>query len=242
MNNVNFKSRYNPVPGFSINTKLGKLNVKEVSLKDKNIDNDIVQSANLFLYNYATNTEDPGFLRFVNTSDKEYKRGVSNFADFIKKTLITDDGNITYLIARDSSGKIQASCITSSLDEFGGVCDKNTLYVNNVAVNKNYRGNHVGSIMTNKIIDASQNRFSDLVLVADNCAIPSYKKGWNLEIFAPKDATQLKALDIMAKSRPDYPDYVNFMHKPLDNNKTRWWERLVTLVEKKETPWWKKLF
>ena len=67
MNNVNFKSRYNPVPGFSINTKLGKLNVKEVSLKDKNIDNDIVQSANLFLYNYATNTEEPGFFSFLKT-------------------------------------------------------------------------------------------------------------------------------------------------------------------------------
>ena len=60
------------------------------------------------------------------------------------------------------------------------------LYVSNIAVNENYRGNKVGSTMVNKIIEASDNRFSDLVLVADNCAVPAYKKRWNLEEFEPK--------------------------------------------------------
>lgn len=234
MNNVSFGSRNNPIAPFTIKTKLGKLNVREFNLNDKNIDKEIMNSADLFVYNFATNTKDPTYACLPYLPKQVYNDVVSSFARVIKDTLKADDGNVTYLIAKNKLGKTQACCMTSSLNEFGNVTDMNSLYVSNVAVNKKYRNNNVGSTMINKIIEASGKRFSDLVLIADNCAIPAYKKRWNLEIFEPQNEIQQKVLDVMKENHDDYPKYVTFMHKPLDIKQPRWWEKLARLIDKSQ--------
>ncbi len=232
INNVTFGSRNNPINPFNIQTKIGKLKVREFTLNDKNIEKEILDTADLFVYNFATNTKDPSYLCLTYAPKDIYKSVVQGFARFIKNTLKTDDGNVTYLIAKNWLGKTQACCMTSSLDAFGNLTEPNSLFVSNVAVNKKYRKNNVGSTMINKIIEASGNRFSDLVLIADRCAVPAYEKRWNLKEFIPENAIQEKVLNVMKVNHDDYPEYVTFMHKPLDINQPRWWEKFSDLIEK----------
>ncbi len=229
-NNITFGSRNNPINPFLIKTKIGNLNVREFTLNDKNIEKEILDTADLFVYNFATNTKDPTYLCLPFAPKQIYKSVVEGFARYIKNVLQTDDGNVTYLIAKNQFGKTEACCMTSSLNAFGSLNEPNSLYVSNIAVNKSYRGNKVGSTMVNKIIEASYNRFSDLVLVADNCAVPAYKKRWNLEEFKPKDEIQEKVFNLMRETQDDYPEYVTFMHKPLDITQERWWEKLAKLI------------
>ncbi len=234
MNNITFTSRNNPVPNFEIKTNKGILKVEEISTKDKKIDKETIDATDFFVYNFATNTKDPSFLKYLDMPKSEYKKSIKKFSNYMKNMFNQDDGNLTYLIAKDSKGNVQARCITKSLDDFGGISDKNTLCVDSVAVNKEYRGNNVGSIMVNKIIEQSKDQFKDIFLVADNCAVPSYKKGWKLEEFKPENENQEKVFNIIKEERPDYPEYVTFMHKPINTESSRWWERFEKLLEKKE--------
>lgn len=239
MDNVHFRSRNNPVPNFNIKTKQGDLHVKEIFLTDKEFKSEIAGATVFFFKNILDTTQNPAYLKILNLPNKIrthiFKSSINTQIELLKEGA----NDSTFLVAKDINGVTKAGCMTMPFTYIRQVKDDKTLYVANVAVDREYRKNNVGIKMVDKIVECSNNRFTDMTLFAENGAIPAYKKAWGLQEFSPKDEKQDLINKKITKSRLDYPKYVAFMHKSLDDTQPRWWDRVSNMID--NLPWWEKL-
>lgn len=240
MSSVNFGSLNNPVKPFVISTKQGKLFVKEVFEHDKDFNKELLHSTAFYLCNFSQTSTNPYIARFFDLPRFIQKKLLKDCFNFQRNLFKKSDGNMTLLVAKDSENQLQASCMTTIMTDICKIKDKQSFYVANVAVDNKYRKNHVGIDMVNKILEASNNQFSDMTLFAENGAVPSYKKAWGLKEFIPETEDQKRLDKFISRSRWDYKKHVIFMHKPLDESSTRWYDRLSDSIKNK--PWWKKIF
>ena len=100
--------------------------------------------------------------------------------------------------------------------------DNKTLYIDSLAIKKEYRGLNIGKEILTKVLNSSKERFSEVFLVAYKESANFYKK-LNFSNMNEKDPEQHFAIKKLVKERIDYPQYADFMQKSLNNNETDKW-------------------
>lgn len=229
-NNTNFKSLNHPIKPFTIKTMGDEIKFKEIDYTRKTYKSKFLKEiGSFFLDNFANQSSHPFW--------KQCRKGTADFnkntyGDYLK-TCMTDiykqdfkNPDTTVLLGRNKHKKLTAAIITTPLNLSPITKDSETLYVDSLAVNKKYRGKHIAETLLNKVIDSSKNDFSDSFLVAYNESMPFYEKqGFkHLDEASPQQRVIIKDL---AKQRIDYPQYASFVNKPLDETKTRWYDKFT---------------
>ncbi len=227
---VTFGSHNNPVPKFSIKTDNGTLYVKEFTVKDAVYNTKIYELTKFFTDNFIYNTNDPSLTKYKNPENFEnYLDLLDRMTKYYKKMFVEDDGNLTALEARNAIGELCGAVITQTFkDSCSGLGDSKTCYVDSVAVKKKYRHNHVGRILMEKAINCSKDVYSDVFLASDNLAVPfQLKNGYRIMNY--QNPAEKKVIDRINKFRGDYPDYITFMDKKLNDSidKKPWYQRVL---------------
>lgn len=215
-----FGSKNYPIVPFTINTKFGPLFVQEILKKDIN------KSAK---FSYEC-----GIQAFPTWYDIEHKN--RNERNFIFKTfkkshkriLSKKDGNSTILVAKDSNNDIKALVTMQYFDEFAknknGFRDLKTGYIEECMIDAKYKGQGVGKILLNKIIESVKDKFTDVFLEADNSVVAFYKKLGFLTLDTTKPFLK-RVNDLILKYRPD-AEFITPMSKSFDPSNT-WWKRMT---------------
>lgn len=224
-NQTCFGSKNKPVEPFEINTKQGKLFVKEMNADNYFPKEDASNLVKLFIDNFIDGSTSPRWRKYKNPANKEkYETLIQKYTGYIKHLLVNDDGNTTILMAKDSKNNIKAGIISMNYNEIRGLEDKKTFYLDALAVDRQYRNNNVATTLINQALETAKNIFSDVVLIGENKAVPLYTKLG----FTRPDTTNAKinaVVEKIQKSCADVPRYRKLMHKVLNPQETRWWER-----------------
>ncbi len=233
---VTFGSQNNPVPKFRIKTENGTLFVKEFTQKDARYDTKIYELSKFFTDNFIYNTNDPSLTQYKNPENFEkYLDMLDRITKYYKKMFIEDDGNLTALEARNAIGELCGAVVTQTFkDDFSGLRDSKTCYVDSLAVRKKYRHNHVGRILMEKAINCSKDVYTDVFLASDNLAVPfQLKNGYRIMDY--NNPAEKEVIDQINKFRGDYPDYITFMDKKLteSDEHTPWYQRVLEKMNNK---------
>ena len=231
---VTFGSQNNPVPKFRIKTAKGTLYVKEFTLKDARYDFKMYELSKFFTDNFIYNTNDPSLTKYKNPENfEQYLDMLDRTTKYYRKMFYEDDGNLTVLEARNATGDLCGAVITQTFkDECSGLSDNKTCYVDSVAVKKKYRHNHVGRILMEKAINSSKDVYTDVFLASDNLAVPfQLKNGYRVMNY--KNPAEKAVIDRINKFRGDYPDYITFMDKKLNNTEEHkpWYQRIFEKIQ-----------
>ena len=226
---VSFKSALRPVQPFIVKTNKGNIYFKEINY-NKPLKKKLLHEISVFfLDNFASTSSHPFWKKCKKNApafDKEIYNAYikENLIDTIVSKLKTPD--TTLMIGRNTKKNISAAIFTNPLNLTSFVKENNTLYIDLLAVHPKYRGNNIGRQLLTRIIDSSQNRFTDAFLVAYNESVPFYEKlGFkNLE---NKTYNQQIITDSLARERKDYPVYASFMTKPINKETSRWYNRMI---------------
>ena len=230
---TNFCSRNNPIPHFQILTKKGSLFVKEFTEKDACDDRKLKELTKFFADNFINNTNDPSLTQYKNPQNyNKYLNLIERIKNYYKQMFIDDDGNLTVLEARNSVGDLCGAVITNTFKDFSGIFDNKTCYVDSVAVRKDFRKNHVATKLMDKAIDCSKDIYTDVFLASDNMAVPfQLKNGYRIMDY--NNPPEKAVIDALNESRGDYPDYVTFMDKRLEETSEPWFLRVYNNLIKK---------
>lgn len=226
----NFTSINNPIKPFVVNTSKGRLYVRELSADEIRKKGFIERLTKLFVKNFASLTNDPAWLMYNDPSKKCIcDRMFADFVRCMKERLLNPNGNLTMLAAFDRNNRLQGACMSFGFDE-APACQKSVCYIENLAVNKRYRGEGLGKIFVNKTLEAVQRTFTDVFLIGELLAEGFYKKLGFVRLDA-NDKAQKTVIDFIAQDRYDYPKYVSFLTKPLQENKPRWYINTAKEIE-----------
>lgn len=230
-NTPQFTSRLNPISPSIIKTASGKLTLKEA--KPSEIENPkfLAKLSEFFSKNFASNTDDPSWLEFNRMKSKDKKDFINVFIRYLQNIFKQDDGNMTLLVAKDKRNKIQGACLSYGYD----IVDETknyTLYVDSIAVNKNFRGVNLGKKMLQKTMDANKenSNFTDVFLVGEKRAYGFYKK-FGFSKLDTGDTEQNKVAKFIAIDRADYPEYTDFLTYPLKQEQPRWYSKVAKLIK-----------
>lgn len=223
---INFSSRNNPIQHSRIITKKGALFIKEVTDKDISDEGKLKEITKFFADNFINNTKDPSLTKYKDP--KNYNKYISmldRIKNYYRQMFIEDDGNLNVLEARNSVGELCGAVVTNTFKDISGLYDNKTCYVDSVAVRNEYRKNHVASMLMNKAIDASKGVYTDVFLASDNMAVPfQLKNGYRVMDY--NNVPEKAVIDIINKFRGDFPDYITFMDKRLDEKSEPWFLRI----------------
>ncbi len=230
-NSPQFTSKLNPIPPSIIKTESGKLTLKEA--KPSEIENPkfLAKLSEFFSKNFASNTDDPSWLEFSRMKSKDKKNFINAFIGYLQDIFKQDDGNMTLLVAKDKRNKIQGACLSYGYDIVDDA--KNyTLYVDSIAVNKNFRRVNLGKKMLQKTMDANKknSNFTDVFLVGEKRAYGFYKK-LGFSKLNTSDYEQNKVASFIAIDRADYPKYTDFLTLPLKPEQPRWYSKVAKLIK-----------
>lgn len=229
-NQTSFGSQNRPVKSFTINTPQGKINVSEMKTQENYSEEEIHSISKFFIDNYIEGSTNPGWKKYAKPANKDqYEKRVLSFADFLKKVLKNDDGNTTILVGKDNTNKVRAGIIGFSFTNIKGLEDSTTYYFNSMGVDKQYRGNNIGTILMKKTLNTTKGIYTDALLTGYNKALPLYSRLG----FTRPDITnpQIKAVVEKAIGNSTIiPKYAKFMHKVLNPKETRWWERVFNKI------------
>ena len=233
-----FGSQNNPVSKFQIKTDKGTLYVKEFTYKDARYDTKMYEMAKFFTDNFVYNTNDPSLTQYKKPENFEkYLNMLDKITKYYKEMFLEDDGNLTALEARNAIGELCGAVITQTFnDTHSGLSDNRTCYVDSVAVKKQYRHNHVGRILMEKAINCSKDVYTDVFLASNNLAVPfQLKNGYRIMNY--NNPSEKAVIDEINKFRGDYPDYITFMDKKLDNSAENnpWYERVFEKMNEKNS-------
>ncbi len=219
-----FSSRLNPVKPFRIFTSKGEVTVYEPNKEELLSCGFISKLVDFFTENLSKDTNDPNWLALGNKKNKhliaEFKK---QFNSDIKNLIKEDDGHLTITVAKDKNGEICAGCMSYGYDEVP-MAKKNALYIENIAVNFEYRKNHIGDILIQKAVESAKKSFTDVFLVGENMASGFYEK-LGFKKLNPKCENQKAVIDYIADIRwMDFPMYVSLYSKPIQPKRTRWYD------------------
>lgn len=220
-----FGSKNKPVEAFEIDTKQGKLFVREMNADNSFPKEEANNLVKMFIDNFIDGSGSPRWKKYNHPANKEkYETLIQKYTGYIKHLLVNDDGNTTILVAKDSKNNIKAGIISMSYKEVRGLEDNKTFYLDALAVDRQYRNNNVATTLINKALETAKGIFSDFILIGENKAVPLYAKLG----FTRPDTTNAKintVVEKIQKSSADVPRYRKLMHKVLNPEETRWWER-----------------
>lgn len=220
-----FGSKNRPIKSFNIDTPKGKITVSEMKTQGTYSEEEIHSISKFFIDNYIEGSTNPAWKSYTKPANKDrYNRRVLRFSDFLKNVLKKDDGNTTILIGKDNENKIRAGIVGFSFNEVEGLEDPKTYYFDSMCVDKQYRGNNIGTILMKKTFKTTEGIFTDALLTGYNRAVPLYSRLG----FTRPDTNNPEIKAVMNKvvgDRSDIPKYTKFMHKVLNSKETRWWER-----------------
>lgn len=227
-----FKSRAYPIKKFVIATPHGRLTVSEASRRDYRKRRFLEKLTKMLCRNYATLTNDPGWLMFNDPSmANECNRYVKHYTKDIQKRLNTNDENITLLLAKDRKNKVQGVCFAYGMDSVPGSGD--ACYIEALAVNKPYRGHKVGRYMMEAVLNSAKNTFTDAFLTGEILAKGFYER-LGFKTLSHSDYSQRTVAQYIARQRFDYPKYIEFFTKPLQENKPRWFVKSAEEIDKED--------
>ena len=214
-----------PVKSFQIQTTADELVVKEMTAADCEAQVETYKLAKFFTDNFIDGSVDPSWMRYKDPENSDcYKIQIKNMMHFIHHVFAKDDGNSTILVARDSENNVRGGIIGCGFDEFKGLEDPKTYYIDSFAVDKAFRKNKVGTILMNKSLETTKGLFTDAILAGYNKAVPMYSKfGFKLMDISNPEARAV--FERVRKERGDIPKYTQLMELTLDENATRWWKR-----------------
>lgn len=229
---INFSSRNNPVQSFRLMTNKGALFVREVTDKDIAKDVNAKEIAKFFTDNFVNNTKDPSLTQYKNPQNyNKYVALLDRIKNYYKQMFIEDDGNLTVLEARNSLDELCASVVVNTFKDISGLFDKNTCYVDSIAVRKDYRNNHIATILMDKAVGCSKGIYTDVFLTSDNMAVPFQLKN-GFRIMDYNNEPEKFVIDKINHFRGDYPDYITFMDKRLDKDSEPWFLRIYNQIVK----------
>lgn len=227
----NFTSLNNPIKPFIVKTKRGKVFVRELGANDLRKKGVIEKLTKLFIKNFASSTNDPGWFIFNNPNEAEKCSKIfNNFLDSMKGRLLNPNGNLTLLAVFDKNKRLQGACMSFGFDEVP-TGKKSVCCIESLAVNKLYRGEGLGKVLVNKTLSSAKKTFTDVFLVGENLAEGFYKK-LGFKHLDSNDKAQKTVINFIAQDRWDYPDYVSFLTKPLQESKPRWYINTAYEIEK----------
>lgn len=225
-NHTNFKSLNNPVKPFKVKTGNDVIYFKEINYNKPVKKKVLKEISTFFLDNFANQSSHPYWKfcrKHTNTFDKAiYDDYINSTIKDTKRRLKNPD--TTIMLGRNKKNKLTAAIITEPLNIPNVIKDENTLYLDSVAVNKKYRGNHIGETLINKVID-SNNKYSDMFLVSYSESVPFYKK-LGFKPLTYRHSGQARIIDSMREERIDYPQYADFLTRPLDKKQPRWFNNI----------------
>ena len=132
---------------------------------------------------------------------------------------------MTLLLVKDKRNKIQGACLSYGYDRIpntkGLVC-----YIDSIAINPVFRGLKIGKMLIEKTLESAQNSFTDAFLTGDRSAYGFYKK-LGFEPLSDSIKGQKEVIDFLSKRRNDYPKYIEFFTKPLQNSEKRWYDKII---------------
>lgn len=222
---LSFGSKNCPVKPFAIQTQFGPLQVEELKTSD------LTKAAK-----YSVGSSVEAYESWRTPYEKLDKKGKKSWITFVKdryiKILNKTDGNSTILVAKNSKGKIKAIFTMQNFDEFknnaGGFADSKTGYIEECMTSSKYRGQGIGKIMINKLIETARGNFTDIVLEGENKALAFYGR----EGFKPLDLSNpsiKKISDFIMKARDDSYTFT-VMNKTLDPSNP-WWKRIAASIK-----------
>ena len=219
---VNFSSKAYPIMPYVIRTKHGKLRVHEVSQKDLKNDKFIEKLTKFFGQNFASMTKDPEWKILGNKHHYRYKMMFENLASYYLSKIKTDDPHRTLLLVKDKRNKIQGACLSYGFDQIPFFKDK-VCYIDSIAVNPAYRGYDIGKLLLLKSLESAQNKFEDAFLIGERLAFGFYSK-LGFKPMNKQHEGQALIINSLSCCHNDYPKYVEFFTKSLNDNKKRWYE------------------
>lgn len=224
---VGFTSRNCPVKPFTVQTRNDIITFKEIDYTKKpkksflkrvvgfvhdklkkTKESSIHDIATFFLDNFAHQSSHP-FWKLCINNKKLYD-------EYLNKELIASykksfgNPDTTVLIGKDSKNHIRAGIVTEPLNLSKDLKEDKTLYIDSLAVDKDYRNSHLATKMLDAVIDSNKEKFDDTFLVAYTESVPFYKKK-GFKIVEDKKITKA-----VAKERCDYPVYAAPMSKNID--------------------------
>ena len=229
---ISFSSKNNPIPPFKIMTSKGVLFVKEFTEKDAVYDEKLKELTKFFSDNFINNTKDPSLIQYKNPQNyNKYVELIDRIKKYYKQMFVEDDGNLTFLEARNSVGELAGAVVTNTFRDISGLFDNKTCYVDSVAVRKDYRKNHVATNLMDRAIGCSKGIYTDVFLASDNIAVPfQLKNGYRIMDY--NNEPERFVIDKINKFRGDFPDYITFMDKRLDESAEPWYLRIYNKLVK----------
>lgn len=227
-----FTSRLNPIPPSIIKTKYGDLTLQEITKSEMKSKNFLEELAKFFCKNFASNTNDPSWLEYNNVSKHVKNLREKSISNYFKSIFKHDDGNMTLLLAKDNHNKIQGACLSLGYNLVEGI-EKCTLYLDSIAVNREFRGFNIGKTMMQKTISANSkasSKFTDIFLVGEKKARKFYDK-LGFSSLDNNDKDQQKVAKVIQLDRQDYPDYVDFLNLPLKKDEPRWYSKAAKIIK-----------
>ena len=232
LNQNNFKSRLNPIKPFTYKTSAGNLRIYEPSEKEIQDSNFIPKMVDFFFKNFKSYTKGPYWLKFNNAEfADEFRKFKALYYPIYENLFNNDDGHLTILLAKNEKQEICGGCLSYSFDEVPSAKDT-TLYIDSLAVNKEYHKFGLGKILLEKSIDAGEKHFTDVFLYGEKLAEIFYKM-LGFKPLNPEQKSQKTVIDYIAKQRSDYPDYVILFQKPLQLDKIRWYTLSANAIDNK---------
>lgn len=210
---LNFKSINHPIKPFQLKTNNGKLLFTEIKFNKEINPNLLQEIGSFFLDNFAAQSSHP-FWKKCRKNHIEYD--ATTYQNYINGNLIEPIKNLignpdaTMLIGCKNKDKIAAAIVVDPLNIDESIKNDKTLYLDLIAVDKNYRKNNVGRNLIEKIFETTKGRYEDCLLVAYNESVPFYKKLGFKNLPQNNNITEN-----LAKHRIDYPEYASFLIKKL---------------------------
>lgn len=229
---VGFTSRNCPVKPFTVQTRNDIITFKEIDytkksetsllkrvvtfVRDKFIktkESSVQDIATFFLDNFAHQSSHP-FWKLCRKDDPAYNKKI--YKEYLNKEMVAsykksfDNPDTTVLIGKDSKNKIRAGIITEPLNLSEDLKNDKTLYIDSLAVDKDFRNNHLGKQMIDSVVDSNKEKFDDTFLVAYTESVPFYEKqGF-------KSIEDEKIIKGVAKERCDFPVYALPLNKIIE--------------------------
>lgn len=221
-----FTSLKNPIKPFAIKTPQGVVQCREVNYKHPPRNCFYRKLAEFFMDNYSNTSSDPiwALCREGSRDAEVYEQTIKQWIKELK--FVVQNRASTLLYAKDKEGKICSAIVSKPFNLNKQLKDAHVLYISDVAVNKNCRGSHIASAMLNRILSAERKDYTDAFLVAFRESLPFYLKNGFKEVQYNKRSQQY-FIEEMLKERPDFPDFVEFVSKPLeDKSPISWCKRI----------------
>ncbi|MCI1273858.1 MAG: GNAT family N-acetyltransferase [Clostridiaceae bacterium] len=226
-----FTSLANPIKPYKIETKLGILDVHEVTKEELQQHNFIRNITNFFSNNFASSSEDPCWLMLKREPKSERSKQLQSYLrKYWRSKIKSNDKNTTLLLAKNKDNKLCGACLSFGYDEVPTAKDT-TCYIDSIVVSKKYRGYNVGKSLLEKTLESAQKSFNDVFLTGEKTALGFYKKLGFTKLNV-QSKSQKNVIDFIAEDRSDYPYFVSLLTKPLNKFKPRWYNVASPEIEK----------